>query len=178
MDAILSPTPYHILSYGTLLGANLYNTFVASILSFRTLPRPHFSALQSASFPIYFTIQTALPLAMALTYPSPSTSSSGPRALLAHGTLATKTLLAIMFLGGLVNKAVLGPMTNAAMRRRKAQETREGKRAGEGRDAPVSGEMRALNRRFGVLHGVSSLVNLASVLASVGYAFELSQRIA
>lgn len=34
----------------------------------------------------------------------------------------------------------------------------------------VSNEMKALNKRFGTLHGISSLINLVYVAAAVGHA--------
>ena len=37
--------------------------------------------------------------------------------------------------------------------------------------------MRALNKKFGILHGVSSLLNLTTFLAAVAYGFTLGARI-
>jgi hypothetical protein len=45
---------------------------------------------------------------------------------------------------------------------RHKQEKSEGKTYSE---AGISDEMRALNKRFGMLHGISSLLNLQAVLA-------------
>jgi len=86
-----------------------------------------------------------------------------------------------MFVSGLVNWWVVGPATVRTMKARKALETRE---AGLGKEKgsvgygdkgkkDVSPEMRALNVRFGILRGVSSLINLVGMIAMVGYAVSL-----
>jgi hypothetical protein len=61
------------------------------------------------------------------------------------------------------------------MKERKHQETRDGKKSYD--PAPHSREMLALNRRFGRMHGVSSLLNLAGVVATVVYGFTLAGRL-
>lgn len=42
---------------------------------------------------------------------------------------------------------------------------------------PQSDEMKVLNKKFGVLHGVSSLLNLGTFLATFAYGFTLGGRI-
>ncbi len=42
---------------------------------------------------------------------------------------------------------------------------------------PHSQEMVALNKRFGMLHGVSSLLNLGTLVATVVYGITLSSRL-
>lgn len=37
--------------------------------------------------------------------------------------------------------------------------------------------MRALSKKFGILHGISSLVNLATFISAVTYGFTLGARI-
>jgi hypothetical protein len=54
-------------------------------------------------------------------------------------------------------------------------ETRDGKRSYD--PAPHSKEMLALNRKFGRVHGISSLVNLVSLIATVWYGAVLSKRL-
>ncbi|KAJ5163493.1 uncharacterized protein N7500_005323 [Penicillium coprophilum] len=172
---IMDPRPYHILSYGTLLGTQFYQSFVGGFVAFRALPRPQFSNLQTAIFPIYFSLQTALPVVVALT------ASHGGQVLGLSGLTAPKnrfdTLLpmATVAVTGLVNMFVLLPMTRNVMRERKHQETRDGKKSYD--PAPHSKEMLALNKKFGRVHGISSLVNLASLIATVWYGVVLSKRL-
>lgn len=44
-------------------------------------------------------------------------------------------------------------------------------------EGPHSDEMKALSKRFGILHGISSLLNLAVFIGSVTYGFTLAARI-
>jgi len=75
-------------------------------------------------FPIYFTMQTALPVVMALTYPGNSynLTPSGISGVLAStnrwGVLVP--ILAI-FASGLANLAFIGPATTKVMDQRKQQ---------------------------------------------------------
>jgi len=64
-------------------------------------------------------------------------------------------------------------MTTRTMRERKHQETRDGKRYDD-KAAGQSGEMRRLNRRFGWLHGVSTVVNMVELGCLVGYGFTVA----
>ena len=189
-----SPAPYHILSYGTLLGTQVFQSFIAGTTAYRVLPRPQFSTLQTALFPIYFSMQTALPVILALTFPGSSspTHISSTTSTTSWGTHTTNpsgfsgvfdpsnrlhvlTPLAVMFVTSLINMALVGPATTKTMRERKHQETRDGKKSYEA--PPHSKEMQALNKRFGQMHGTSSLLNMAGCLATVWYGFYLAERL-
>ncbi|KAE8322865.1 protein of unknown function DUF4149 [Aspergillus parasiticus SU-1] len=170
---MIDPRPYHILSYGTLLGVQVYQTFVSGIVAFRALPRPQFASLQTATFPIYFSLQTALPVLVALT------ASNNGQPLGISGLLENpKTLLpmAAAAVTGLVNMVVLRPLTVNTMRERKHQETRDGKKSYD--PPPHSKEMVALNKKFGRLHGFSSLINLVCLGATIYYGAVLGKRLA
>lgn len=54
-----------------------------------------------------------------------------------------------------------------------ASETRDGKKSYDA--GPHSSEMQKLNKRFGMMHGVSSLVNMAALLATVVYGGTLAE---
>jgi hypothetical protein len=54
-------------------------------------------------------------------------------------------------------------------------EKKDGKRSWDA--APHSQEMVALNKEFGQLHGISSLLNVITFIATVTYGFTLSTRI-
>ncbi|GLI73755.1 hypothetical protein PoHVEF18_001984 [Penicillium ochrochloron] len=169
------PRPYHILSYGTLLGSQVFQSFVGGIVAFRALPRPQFATLQTAIFPVYFSMQTALPIVVALT------ASRGGQALGLSGLAAPEnrynTLLpmATVAITGLINMFVLRPLTTKTMRERKHQETRDGKKSYDA--PPHSKEMVALNKKFGRIHGLSSLVNLVSLIATVWYGAVMSKKL-
>lgn len=169
-----------VQSYGTLLGTEVFQSFIAGVTAYKVLPRPQFATLQSALFPIYFSMQTALPVVLALTFPGERTAigrvqSSISGVLEPSSRLHVLTPLAIMFLTGLANMVYIGPKTTQIMRERKHQETRDGKKsydAGEQSEA-----MQALNRQFGILHGTSSLVNMVGCFATLWYGFYLAERI-
>lgn len=42
---------------------------------------------------------------------------------------------------------------------------------------PHSDEMKALNKKFGMLHGISSLINITAFFAAVAYGFTLGGRV-
>lgn len=54
-------------------------------------------------------------------------------------------------------------------------ETRDGKKSYD--PAPHSKEMLALNKKFGRVHGISSLINMAAFLATIYYGVVLSKRL-
>ncbi|KAH7382202.1 hypothetical protein BKA66DRAFT_463986 [Pyrenochaeta sp. MPI-SDFR-AT-0127] len=171
LSSFKSPATYHLLSYGTLLGSTLFQSFISGVVAFRVLPRPQFSTLQKHTFPIYFTLQTLTPIAMLFTYPS-GASSLVP-ILSSSSKIQTSTdklsawLIGTMFVTALVNWAYVGPQTTKIMGLRKHQETRDGKKSYDA--GPHSKEMQELNKRFGILHGVSTLINLGGLGAMIWY---------
>ncbi|KAM7197747.1 protein of unknown function (DUF4149) domain containing protein [Rhypophila sp. PSN 637] len=176
--SLLSPGPYHILSYGTLLGTTFFHSFVGGIISFQVLTRPQFSALMAKIFPVYFSMQTALPVVMALTYPgdSSSYSPSGIAGVFdSSNRWGVLVPIATMFASGLANLAVVGPATTRCMDERKRQERKDGKKNFD--VPPHSQEMKALNKKFSMLHGISSLLNLGTLFAAVAYGFSLAARL-
>ncbi|KAI6710977.1 hypothetical protein PZA11_002281 [Diplocarpon coronariae] len=171
--------PYHIISYGTLLGTEFFQTFVGGIVSYKALARPQFSQLQQKLFPVYFGIQTTLPVVVALTYPASKLGLGTASGL--HGVLADVNRwsvlvpLATIFATSLANMVFIGPATTKVMRERKHQETRDGKKYYD--PAPHSEEMQKLNKSFSSLHGISSLLNLTGFIATLWYGVSIAARI-
>jgi hypothetical protein len=118
-------------------------------------------------------MQTLLPLCLALTYPD--SSSRLGSTLLRPAHRPSLIAISLMAVCGAVNWCVVGPATTATMRLRKRQETVEGKKYWD--QGAKSAEMAALNKRFAVLHGVSSLVNLVGIISTVWYGFVLGDRL-
>ncbi|KAL5354720.1 hypothetical protein V496_03566 [Pseudogymnoascus sp. VKM F-4515 (FW-2607)] len=168
--------PYHIIAYGTHLGAQVWQSFVSGITAYQTLERSQFNALQQRVFPRYFTFQTALPFLVALTYPGANHGASSY-----HGALAPANQWSVLyplttaFVCGLVNLVFLGPKTSELIRLRKAQEVKDGKKSID--PAPHSKDMLTLNKRFARVHGASALVNMVSLGATVWYGVGLSARL-
>ena len=144
-------------------------------------------------------MQTALPVILALTYPGEASPlgrivPSGLRGFLAEDNRWSAAVpIATMFAAGLINLVWLGPMTTKVMRERKNQgsepkaggdrgylltviaETRDGKKSYD--SPPHSKEMMRLNKSFGRLHGMSTLVNLGGLFATLWYGVSLAERI-
>lgn len=147
LSSLTSLAPYHILryspghfdatihigeiiansrSYGTLLGTEVFQSFIAGVQAYRVLPRPQFATLQSALFPIYFSMQTALPIVMAITYPG-ERSAVGNTNIGLSGVLAEVNRFGVLlplvtiFATSAANLAIIGPATTKCMRERKHQ---------------------------------------------------------
>jgi hypothetical protein len=155
------------------LGTTFFHTFVGGIVSFQVLARPQFSLLMAKLFPVYFSMQTALPVVLALTYPGDSFTQPGLAGVLENTSVLYP--IAATFLSALANLAVVGPATTKVMDQRKLQERKDGKKSYDA--PPHSQEMTALNKRFSMLHGVSSLLNLGTFIGSVVYGFNLASRL-
>ena len=61
--------PVHLLAYSTLLGIELYQSFVLTKVAHQALPRSAFTSLQGRLFPIYFRSQSLLLLIVVITFP-------------------------------------------------------------------------------------------------------------
>lgn len=176
---------YHILAYGTLLGSTFFQSFIAGPVAFKAIPRSAFATLQTHVTPVFFGLQTALPIIMALTYPGSKVASvgaasirsdAGALGLLDKDNLYTALIpVSIMIGTAVINLLVLGPMTTRTMKERKHQETRDGKKSHD--PGPKSAEMQRLNKKFGALHGSSAMLDLAGLLAMMFYGVELSSRL-
>ncbi len=99
-------------------------SFVGGVVAYKALTRPQFSQLQQKIFPVYFSLQTALPVLLALTYPGSKTlgTSSGLRGTLANvNKWSVLVPLSTMFLTSVANLLFIGPTTTKIMRDRKFQ---------------------------------------------------------
>lgn len=170
--------------------------------SFKVLDRPQFGILQRAVFPAYFGIQTAAPVILALTYPGRAgrflALPQGISGVL-HPTNRWGVLvpLTVAFVTGLTNLVYFLPATNKISAQRKQQgmsafrlvdcigadgsihylETKDSSSKQRRDKTSQSKELKALNKKFGKIHGYSTLFNLATFVATVIYGVNLSARI-
>ncbi|KAL8971405.1 MAG: hypothetical protein Q9183_001074 [Haloplaca sp. 2 TL-2023] len=182
LSTLATLAPYHILAYGTLLGSAVFQSFVGGIVAFRSLPRAQFASLQTAIFPPYFSMQTALPALLALTFPATKSTygtvqqSGGLGGFFAeHNRWSVMAPIMGIFAINLANLTYISPQTNKVMRERKHQETRDGKKCFD--PPPHSKEMQRLNKKFGIMHGASASLNLVSLAMIVWYGVVLSERV-
>lgn len=126
IGAFADPRVYHVLSYGTFLGATFFQSFIGGVTAYRALPRPMFGRLQEATFPIFFSLQSFLGAVMLLTYPGQTiggirvnTGISG--AFMRANRWTAFVPLATTLVTSMANLFFLGPATTRAMKQRHHQ---------------------------------------------------------
>ncbi|KAI7992284.1 hypothetical protein ACSBR2_021350 [Camellia fascicularis] len=152
----------HLLCFSTAWGAALWVTFIGGIIMFKNLPRHQFGNLQSKMFPAYFTMVGACCAISAASfgYLHPWKSAS----------IAEKYQLGFLlsaFAFNLSNLFVFTPMTIEMMKQRHKVEREEniGEEIGWSKNqeaAKVNPKLKAMNKKFGMIHGLSSLANIMS----------------
>ncbi|KAI0895650.1 hypothetical protein F4806DRAFT_64169 [Annulohypoxylon nitens] len=157
--------PLHILFFSTLLGSELYVSFVMLKVCYRSLPRTAFTTLLKRIFPTYFRGQVLLLLLTAATIPP-----HGPLTLIESKSNWIPFLVAGV--PALLNIVVYGPRTRQIMIDQIHQETREGGKSDDSTEP--SDEMRALKKSFSRNHAMSIHLNLISIGAMVWWAWKLA----
>ncbi|KAF2030964.1 hypothetical protein EK21DRAFT_64392 [Setomelanomma holmii] len=150
----------HLFAYSTLLGTELYQSFVMTRVAYQALPRSAFTSLQKRVFPIYFRSQSLLLILVAGTTPPWGPASVVQQRnvwmpLVVAGVTAILTLL------------IYGPRTQTFMIERVHQATRDAKMH-QGAENP-SEEMKDLNRFFSRSHAMSIHLNLLTIGATLWY---------
>ncbi|CAI7599487.1 unnamed protein product [Penicillium discolor] len=162
LDVVGNLLPYHLLSYGALLGTELYQSFVNTKICYQALPMKEFILLQKRLFPIYFGTQVGLTALTAATHPPYSILSlvKDPWSI---------TPLAIVGLTGCLNWFIYGPRTTTAtLVRRALQES-------ENTDSDADGsKVHRANRNFARNHAMAIHLNAIAMTATVLYGFSLS----
>jgi hypothetical protein len=94
-------------------------------VAYTALERPHFSALQQKIFPVYFSLQAALPVLLAITYPGARSSlgtASGPSGFFAEANRwSVLAPVLTVFATSLVNLLYVRPETTKVMLDRRRQ---------------------------------------------------------
>ena len=112
LESVLVPisnlAPYHLLLYSTLLGTQIYQTFIMTKISYQALPITAFRTLQKRVFPAYFRSQSLLLVLVAVTIPP-----RGPASLVASKWHSCVFVAAGASAG--LNLLVYGPATMASM---------------------------------------------------------------
>ncbi|CAN6690382.1 unnamed protein product [Malus baccata var. baccata] len=150
----------HLLCFSTAFGAALWVTFIGGIIMFKNLPRHQFGNLQSKMFPAYFTM-VGICLAV-------SAGSFGYLHPWSSSSVTDKYQLGFLlssFAFNLTNLFVFTPMTIEMMKQRHKVEREQniGEEVGWSKNvqvAKVNPKLAAMNKKFGMIHGLSSLANI------------------
>ncbi|KAL7112542.1 hypothetical protein ACP275_04G008700 [Erythranthe tilingii] len=152
----------YLLCFSTAWGAALWVTFIGGVIMFKNLPRHQFGNLQSKMFPAYFSM-VGVCCAVAVGsfgYLHPW-KTSGPTEKYQLGFL----LAAFAF--NLSNLVIFTPMTIEMMKQRHKieREANIGEEVGwtkNKEEAKKNPKLAAMNKKFGMIHGLSSLANIFS----------------
>ncbi|KFH43065.1 putative mitochondrial outer membrane protein-like protein [Hapsidospora chrysogenum ATCC 11550] len=164
---VVSSAPVHLFCFSTLLGTQLYQSFVVTKVCFTALSRAPFVRLQRQLFPVYFRIQTLLLALTALTLPP-----LGPVSL-AHDGGDWVPLLVGGF-AALLNLFLFGPRTRQAMLDRHEQ----GAAIHAKDEGLVAVELSAVKRRFSKNHAACIHLNLVCIIVTLWHGRRLASRIA
>jgi hypothetical protein len=152
----------HLISFATSWGAALWATFIGGIIMFKNLPRHQFGNLQSKMFPAYFTLISACAAisVAAFAYLHPRKTAAAVECYQLGFLLSA--------LGcNLSNLLVFTPMTIEMMKKRHKieRDLSIGEEVGGSKNqevAKTNPTLAAMNKKFGMIHGLSSLANLMS----------------
>ncbi|CAD5183100.1 uncharacterized protein LOC135633024 [Musa acuminata AAA Group] len=150
----------HLLAFATSWGTALWVTFIGGIIMFKNLPRHQFGNLQGKMFPAYFMVLSvcAAVSVAAFAYLHPWSLAS-PIERYQLGFL----LSALGF--DLSNLIVFTPMTIEMMKKRHKieRDLGIGEEVGGSKNleaAKTNPQLAAMNKKFGMIHGLSSLANI------------------
>ena len=145
----------HLTAYACYLGSMVWTTFIAGITMFKNLPRKEFGKLQAKLFPLYFALHAACLVAM-----------GGALALGGGVPSGAVWGLGLSLAATAANLLFVEPKTTANMFARYAMQ--EG-----GAVAYDEGQAAALKKEFGLLHGLSSLLNLGCLCYALAHGWRM-----
>mmetsp|Transcript_20191 Transcript_20191/g.48179 ORF Transcript_20191/g.48179 Transcript_20191/m.48179 type:complete len:244 (-) Transcript_20191:63-794(-) len=144
----------HLLSFSSWFGCSMWVSFIAGIIMFKNLPRHVFGRLQSKLFPAYFLFSA---VCIALSIVSAAYLQWDNKSL----TVIEMTVL--------LNLVYFEPKTTAVMYERHIVERKLGTGHEVGQLKPSDPtkandtELKRLSKQFGMLHGISTLMNLGAL---------------
>ena len=160
----------HLLAFSSWFGCSVWVSFPAGIVMFKTLPRHTFGRLQSKLFPAYFLFSAgAIIIAIGTSGDLLSSTTSTTTAGASATTTTIPYSLIVILACILINLLYFEPATTRVMYQRHAVEKRLGTGHEIGQLRPTDPkkandpQLKALSKTFGMLHGVSTLLNLAAL---------------
>lgn len=153
----------NLLLYSVAFGGGIMHSYIVSPIAFKHLKREEFSNLQNKVFPLYFIGQTALPVLIGLTSPL--------------CPVHVAPVLAVSAIAGALNYFwVLPVCKNIKEERAKLVADKKHEQVVDGETVPTE-EFTNLNKSFGKYHGISSVLNLVSLVTLGAYGFFLSKKL-
>ncbi|KAG8804975.1 hypothetical protein FRC17_005795, partial [Serendipita sp. 399] len=143
------------------------------VIAHRSLSRQNFSLLQARTFPVYFLLCTGISSILLALWASANIEafkhdddSFNLKSIFNFSSqvIVQSWVLLLILANSFINWIYIGPTTNRLSMQRQRQERAEAKPY---YDPGVSEAMKKLNREFGTWHGISSLVNLIGILATI-----------
>lgn len=183
--------PAHLLAYSTLLGTQLYHSFVIVKVTFKALPYDAFTSLQKQLFPTYFRCQSSLLLLTVATLP-PHGPASLPTAewkvlvpffiagmmaalnLVHYGPKSSRLMMMRRFQGKLIPPPCYA---HSAVKARVLIELSGEMEARKGIEGSKTEVMGILNRSFKQCHAMSIHLNIIAVVATLWYGWHLASRL-
>ena len=188
----------HLIAFGSLLGSMVYTTFFAGLTMcatcirrspplhsltryrlsrrYKNLPRQLFGKLQSKLFPLYFRLHAVSLVVMLGTIRPLFSAAAMPvvAPLVGSAIGLASTMINVLYLEPTSTKVMLQRCARRECSRRRAYSvtTRAGRRRRyklEDEGKRDTDEYKSAAKRFGPLHGLSSLVNLTTLLCAVAH---------
>ncbi|CAE6525166.1 unnamed protein product [Rhizoctonia solani] len=160
IKATLRVQALYQLLYSYVFGATLWGSFIAGFIAFRAIPRQQFGLLQSRTFPVFFSTSTGVTIVLLGIWTATHNQVLVDTFDFSSPAVIQAWVLALAAMCNTVNLVYLGPKTTETMFKRHKLERAEKVQYS---DPLASNEMKALNKQFGALHGISSLLNLCSL---------------
>eukprot|EP00252_Welwitschia_mirabilis_P021899 TRINITY_DN5750_c0_g1_i1.p1 TRINITY_DN5750_c0_g1~~TRINITY_DN5750_c0_g1_i1.p1 ORF type:complete len:221 (+),score=24.45 TRINITY_DN5750_c0_g1_i1:126-788(+) len=153
---------FHLLSFAIAWGAASWVTFFGGIIMFKHLPRHQFGNLQGKMFPAYFSLVSGCAAICVAVF-----SVIHPLASASSFEKLQMVFLVSSLLLSLCNLLIFTPMTVNMMKVRHKIEREEniGDEIGSSKNREVAKrnpKLAEINRKFGMIHGLSSLANILS----------------
>lgn len=156
--------PIHILVFSLTFGGGFFHSFIASPIAFKHLEREQFGKLQNKIFPFFFLGQTLSPLLLSLV---------SPIAL----TRLTIGLLSVSAVSGAANYFWLLPLCQRIKEERLKLIADNRHEVVEDGVTHATVEFERVSKQFGKYHGISTLVNMLSIVSLGVYGIVFSKAV-
>lgn len=153
----------HLTAFATFFGTNLWNSFFVGFTMFKNMPRQTFGRVQSKLFPLYFALTTSCNVLLLGSLVAVGSTAAVPSNVV--------TLLAVSLAGNLVNWFALEPLCTKLMFARYDIENKDAKTEED------QAQIKTLYKKFGMFHGISSMINLAVFCCAAAHGWYLSSLI-